>query len=627
MRGFRVWAGLLGVAVAAATVLQHLGVPPVTLAQDTSPDEMAIIGHLNTTITWYKALSAANESAGQPSDTYYLDNARDLAKQVVVLAFQSAEAEAALLSAGKAVESPSSEQQNLTKAAADATALSEQTQAKIDLLNSQIPQASGRKRQDLIAQRDTLQGQLEFNKALQEGVQKLSTFTNGNIRKAGGLRKQIDDLKTSVPDLFAKAPSKGVPSPPSAPPSNSSPGTGLLTQMVSLFSSFGDLREINQLVSGAGNVREMANQLHTPLRAKLHTTIAQGHELANQTPPPTPATMEEERQKINALTAQFKQISSAAIPLSQEIVLLGEIQGNLGQWEVSVHRGYIRVLESVIVRISILLIAIGVVLGLSEVWRKATFRYVRESRRRHQLLLLRRFVTGALLAIVLIMGFVTEFGSLATFAGFLTAGIAVALQTIILSVAAYFFLLGSHGVRVGDRVTVSGVTGDVIDVGLVRLSLMELGGSGSDVHPTGRLVVVSNAVLFQGTLFKQIPGTAYTWHELAIKLSNGSDYAMAEKKMLEAVNSIYSQYRASLEQQQQVLEGFMAMSASVPSPQTSLQLGDNGLDLIVRYPVVLHRETEIDNQMAKKVMEAINSDPVLKAAVGTPTIRPSFKVS
>ena len=137
--------------------------------------------------------------------------------------------------------------------------------------------------------------------------------------------------------------------------------------------------------------------------------------------------------------------------------MLGEIQANLQQWEVSVHEGYIRVLESVIIRLSILLIGIGIVMGFSELWRRATFRYVHEPRRRHQLLLLRRFVTAILLAVVLVMGFVSEFGSLATFAGFLTAGIAVALQTIILSVAAYFFLLGRHGIRVGDRITVSGV--------------------------------------------------------------------------------------------------------------------------------------------------------------------------
>ena len=178
-------------------------------------------------------------------------------------------------------------------------------------------------------------------------------------------------------------------------------------------------------------------------------------------------------------------------------------------------------------------------------------------------MLLRRIVTDILLAIVLALGFVSEFGSLATFAGFLTAGIAVALQTIILSVAAYFFLIGRHGVRVGDRITVSGVTGDVIDVGLVRLYLMELGGAGADLHPTGRVVVVSNSVLFQGApFFKQIPGTAYAWHEVAVKLEPGGDYTMAESKLLEAVNSVYAQYRVIIEQQSQTLEGLVAIPAA-----------------------------------------------------------------
>jgi hypothetical protein len=76
---------------------------------------------------------------------------------------------------------------------------------------------------------------------------------------------------------------------------------------------------------------------------------------------------------------------------------------------------------------------------------------------------------------------------------------------------------------VGDRISVAGVTGDVVDVGLVRLYLMELAGTGVDLYPTGRIVVFSNAVLFQATtpLFKQLPGAEYTWHEVAVALNQG----------------------------------------------------------------------------------------------------------
>jgi hypothetical protein len=624
-------------AIAAAIILQCMAVPQAVPAQEAHPEDIAIIHHLNAIITWYNQLTSANETAGQPSDQFYLENARSLAKQAVQLAFQSAESEAALLLSERAggpgradrnVSSQTSEeQQRIAKSAADTGTLIKQTETQIEALNNQIAKASGKKAQALTSQRDRLQDQLDFDKALLEAVQKFSAFMSDSAGKTGGLQNEVDELRKSFPDLFAKAPAKEPASAPSSPPANSSVGSGLFSQAGALFTRLGDLREINQLIDGAARVSEMARNVQSPLRIKLRATIAQGRNLANQPIPQDSASVEASRGKVTSLTAQFKQISSATFPLAQEIILLDECQASLRQWEVSVHRGYIHILESFLIRVSILLIGVGVVLGFSELWRKATFRYVREARRRHQLLLLRRIVTGILMAIVILLGFVSEFGSLATFAGFLTAGMAVALQTVILSIAAYFFLIGRHGVRVGDRITVSGVTGDVIDVGPIRLYLMELGGPGSDLHPTGRVVVVSNSVLFQGTpFFKQIPGTAFAWHEVAMKLERGGDYTLAEKKMLEAVNAVYSEYRDSIEQQHQALDSLVAVPLVVPSPQARLQLVENSLDLVVRYPVVLHRESEIDNRMTRKVIEVINSDPELKTALGSPTIRPSSSV-
>jgi hypothetical protein len=64
--------------------------------------------------------------------------------------------------------------------------------------------------------------------------------------------------------------------------------------------------------------------------------------------------------------------------------------------------------------------------------------------------------------------------------------------------------------------------GDVIDVGLVRLSIMELAGTEVDLYSTGRIAVFSNSVLFQATapLFKQLPGAQYTWHEVVLPLAH-----------------------------------------------------------------------------------------------------------
>ena len=242
-------------------------------------------------------------------------------------------------------------------------------------------------------------------------------------------------------------------------------------------------------------------------------------------------------------------------------------------------------------------------------------------------MLIRRVVTGFLMAVVIAMGFISEFSSLATFAGFLTAGIAVALQTVILSVAAYFFLIGRYGVRVGDRITVGGVTGDVIDVGLVRLYLMELSGTGIDLYPTGRVVVFSNSVMFQAApFFKQLPGTAYAWHEVAISLVPDTNHGLAEQKLLDVVNSVYSQYQHNIDRQHALVERLIDGPVAAATPKAQLQFTDTGLEFVVRYPVEIPRAAEIDDEMTRKLTEVIGGEPELKAAVaGSPRLRAPIK--
>src|SRR6185436_857261 len=163
-------------------------------------------------------------------------------------------------------------------------------------------------------------------------------------------------------------------------------------------------------------------------------------------------------------------------------------------------------------------------------------------RRRKQFLLMRRVVVACIITAAVIMGWVNELGSLATYAGLLTAGLAVALQNVIVSIVAYFFLIGRYGLKVGDRVTISGVTGDIVEIGLVRLYLMEMTGAGDVVHPTGRIVGYSNSVIFQpSALFRQMPGADYVWHAATLILAPETDAQAAEARLMAAVNGVYEQ--------------------------------------------------------------------------------------
>src|SRR5262249_50289102 len=162
-----------------------------------------------------------------------------------------------------------------------------------------------------------------------------------------------------------------------------------------------------------------------------------------------------------------------------------------------------------------------------------------------------------------------------------TAGVAVALQTVILSGVAYFFLIGRFGVRVGDRVSIANITGDVIEIGLFRIYLMEVRGSKTDLPPTGRRVVLPNSVLFQPSAFyKQLPGSDYIWHEVAVTLAPGSDPSQAEQRLLGAVNCVFSDYQQAVEEQQQQISRSLHVNMGASRPQGRLRFVDNGLEYV-----------------------------------------------
>lgn len=386
--------------------------------------------------------------------------------------------------------------------------------------------------------------------------------------------------------------------------------------------------KIDKLIKESNATRDVAEHLRTPLRDALRASIQQSQRLASQDAAGDTQQLQLQRQTLRELTERFRQLASAALPLSQEVIVINNSRMNLEQWRDSIARESRYVLRSVLLRVLAIVVALGLILALSEVWRRVTFRYIGDPRRRRQFLVLRRVVIGFLIGVVLILGFVSQFSSLATFAGFITAGIAVGLQAVLLSVAAYFFIIGRYGIRVGDRISVAGITGDVVDIGLVRMYVMEMAGTGLDFYPTGRIVVFSNSVLFQtGTpLFKQIPGTEYSWHEVVVMIAPDGNHKAAQEKLMAVVEEVYSKYRGEIESQHAAIERRVDIQVDMPRPEARLQFADAGLELLVRYPVEIRSAPDTDEQMTRRVLDLIAKDETLKAAVsGTPKIRSAIR--
>ena len=110
---------------------------------------------------------------------------------------------------------------------------------------------------------------------------------------------------------------------------------------------------------------------------------------------------------------------------------------------------------------------------------------------------------------------------LTTALGLVTAGLAFALQRVVTALAGYVLILRGKTFNVGDRIVMGGVRGDVIALGFIQTTIMEMGQPPpvQNADPamwvqgrqyTGRIVTVSNAKMFDEPVFNYTRETSPT---------------------------------------------------------------------------------------------------------------------
>jgi len=623
-------------AVLALLVVATPARVPAQAAVPNMPDAYAVLDYLNQAIDWHRHLLVEQQLATDPADVLFLDDAQQLANQVLQLSFDFAKADAELLAKQKS-PAPSDQgpqpsgPRSLSQVAASADAEVRQRQSELQSLKAQLATASGRKRQQLQSQIDATQSALELEQTRSQAIHDISQFVGARGDAAqGNLLAQIEELQRSVPGLEPNR-SSTPPAPATVRPTNTTvpaqqaKPSGMIGLLEDLFALHHKARTLDQAIEATDSLSHAAEKLRAPLVASLTSIAQQGEQAVQQANSSGPSQLEAEKAQLDTLTAQFKQLSSVTLPLAKQSILLDGYKRNLQRWRSTVDSQSDLDLKRLLLQLAMLGIVVGVLMVLAEIWRKAIFRYVRDVRRRYQLLLVRRIVIWIAVGTAVAFSLASQIGSLATFVGLITAGIAVALQNVIMAVAGYFFLIGKYGVRVGDRVQIGGVTGDVIDIGMVRLHLMEVGDATTGRQPTGRVVVFSNAVVFQpgASFYKQIPGTNFAWHQVSLTLAPSTDYHLAEERMLQAVQSVYADYQQHIEQQHRHMQQTLSVSVGVPRPHSRLQFTDGGLMVIIRYPTELDNAAQIDDQVTRRVLDAIEQSPKLKlVGSGTPQIQP-----
>jgi len=485
------------------------------------PSDAQVIGYLLQSVNWYRHVYAERQVASDPGDLVFLNDNQAIESQIVELSFEFAKADVALAkTATSAHDAPatlagpaSADLAHFIELKNRNDQVTQQTRADIGKLKEKI--ASARKDgKKLKAVLEDAQSRLELLQAVSQAVNDLIQFVQtARTAQAGTatLDLTIEDLAQSTPELnspatpLSKLPAQGSDS----RTSNSWRETGLLGLGSEVSALSRKLRVVDEKTRLTDNFLLSVKGIRTPMSGFITRVLQRAVTSNLQTS--DLSLLSEQKSQLDALTLELKTFSPAILALDKQKTLLEEYESHLLPWRTEIAKRYRQAWKTLVVRLLIVVLIVGLLFGMGEISRRLALGRIQDPNRRRVLSMVNRFLTMFAIAVVALFSVASDLSSLATYFGLLTAGIAVALQNVILASLGYLVLMGKRGIRLGDRIQISGITGDVINMGMLQFQLREF-----DVEEerfTGHVATFSNSLVFMspaiGLLkFNSAPGKA-----------------------------------------------------------------------------------------------------------------------
>ena len=223
-------------------------------------------------------------------------------------------------------------------------------------------------------------------------------------------------------------------------------------------------------------------------------------------------------------------------------------------------------------------------------------------------------------AIIILLGvfsiWVNPGTDLTTGLGLLSAGLAFALQQVITAIAGYFVILRGDTFNVGDRISLGEVRGDVIKLGFIKTTVMEMGQppavQDSDpsiwVHArqyTGRIVTVSNGKIFDEPVFNYTRDFPFVWDEMVLPITYEADRDRAEEILLAAVAHAIPPSEMSSQALDAMKTHYAVQSADL-EPRVFFRITDNWLELTVRFVLSARSARTAKDAMSRYIVSALD---------------------
>jgi small-conductance mechanosensitive channel len=288
---------------------------------------------------------------------------------------------------------------------------------------------------------------------------------------------------------------------------------------------------------------------------------------------------------------------------------------------------------AVLLKLVFSLLATGLTLIANRILRDVLSARFRETPHAHTVFMLARnavFLAGTSVILLIWLGVGSNF---TVAMGILGAGIAFASQETIGSFAGYLNIVTGNLYRIGDRIRIGHVTGDVLDISMLRTTVMEIGEWIKAEQYTGRIVTVANRSVFSDPVFNYTQHWEYLWDEITIPITYDSDWRRAGEIVLDHVE----EYAAHLQEDAQgklqaLMKRYPVREASV-TPRLYTMMTDNWIEMTLRYVVEANERRKVAGQLHRELLQHFEQEPEISVAsatfevVGLPPLQGDFHTS
>jgi len=264
-----------------------------------------------------------------------------------------------------------------------------------------------------------------------------------------------------------------------------------------------------------------------------------------------------------------------------------------------------------------------IIIIVSRLFSNAAARYVQSEEKKREIRKWARYITICFVILWILILYNSHVQKDSPFylfiIGIFLAFIAIGLKDLSANFEGWMIIISNKGFKNGDRIKVGTAKGDVIDIGILRTIIAEIGEWAGGDQSTGRLISMPNSTVLSNEIYNYTQGYEYIWDELRVLITFESNWKKAESILNEIALEDFNQKKEQIEENLKAVQSRYLLRYNYITPKVYVNIKDSGVELSIRYLVRVRRRRTLQDIIIRDILNRFGNEPDIDLAY--PTIR------